>query len=131
MGKFWKKKIFDRIWIQPAAGDAGGSLGAALALWHKELKKERMEIKDQMQGSYLGPKYSQKEIEQELTKLNEKFEVLDDDKIIEETSESLKNGDAVGWFQGRMEFGPRALGSRSILANPMIKDMQKKTKFKN
>ena len=129
-GKILEKKIFDRIWIQPAAGDAGGSLGAALALWHKELKKERMEVKDEMQGSYLGPKYSQKEIEQELTKLNAKFEVLDNDKIIEETSESLKNGDAVGWFQGRMEFGPRALGGRSILGDPRSPNMQKNLNLK-
>ena len=126
----FRKKIFDRIWIQPAAGDAGGSLGAALALWHKELKKERMEVKDEMQGSYLGPKYSQKEIEQELTKLNAKFEVLDNDKIIDETSESLKNGDAVGWFQGRMEFGPRALGGRSILGDPRSPNMQKNLNLK-
>ena len=129
-GKILEKKIFDRMWIQPAAGDAGGSLGAALALWHKELKKERMEVKDEMQGSYLGPKYSQKEIEQELTKLNVKFEVLDNDKIIEETSESLKNGDAVGWFQGRMEFGPRALGGRSILGDPRSPNMQKNLNLK-
>jgi len=129
-GKILEKKIFDRIWIQPAAGDAGGSLGAALALWHKELKKERMEVKDEMQGSYLGPKYSQKEIEQELTKLNAKFEVLDNDKIIEEASESLKNGDAVGWFQGRMEFGPRALGGRSILGDPRSPNMQKNLNLK-
>ena len=129
-GKILEKKIFDRIWIQPAAGDAGGSLGAALAFWHKGLKKERIEIKDQMQGSYLGPKYSQKEIEQELTKLNAKFEVLEDDKIIEETSESLKNGEAIGWFQGRMEFGPRALGGRSILGDPRSPNMQKNLNLK-
>tara|TARA_B100000965_G_scaffold406503_1_gene445771 strand:+ start:985 stop:2823 length:1839 start_codon:yes stop_codon:yes gene_type:complete len=130
-GKILEKKIFDKIWIQPAAGDAGGSLGAALALWHIELKKDRPSTKkDQMQGSYLGPSYSQKEIEEELNKLNAKFSIMSDEEIIENSSESLKNGDAIGWFQGRMEFGPRALGGRSILGDPRSSTMQKNLNLK-
>ena len=130
-GKIVEKKIFDKIWIQPAAGDAGGSLGAALALWHLELKKDRPKLqKDQMQGSYLGPNYSQKEIEEELNKLNAKFSIMNDEEIIENSSESLKNGDAIGWFQGRMEFGPRALGGRSILGDPRSPIMQKNLNLK-
>ena len=130
-GKILEKKIFDNIWIQPAAGDAGGSLGAALALWHLELKKDRSkDQEDQMQGSYLGPSYSQKEIEDELNKLNAKYSVMNEKEIIENTSESLKNGDAVGWFQGRMEFGPRALGGRSILGDPRSATMQKNLNLK-
>ena len=117
--------------MQPAAGDAGGSLGAALALWHLELKQDRQSTqKDQMQGSYLGPRYSQKEIEEELNKLNAKYSLMNDQEIIENTSESLKNGDAIGWFQGRMEFGPRALGSRSILGDPRSSTMQKNLNLK-
>ncbi len=129
-GKILEKKIFENIWVQPAAGDAGGSLGAALALWYLELKKERVEFKDEMHGSYLGPNYSNKEIEQELNKLNAKFQILNDEEIIEKTSESLKNGDAIGWFQGRMEFGPRALGGRSILGDPRSPTMQKNLNLK-
>ncbi len=129
-GKILEKKIFDNIWIQPAAGDAGGSLGAALALWYLEFKKERSSAKDEMQGSYLGPSYSQSEIENELKKINASFEILDDNEITEKTSESLKNGDAVGWFQGRMEFGPRALGGRSILGDPRSSVMQKNLNLK-
>ena len=129
-GKILEKKIFENIWVQPAAGDAGGSLGAALALWHLELKKKRAEYKDDMQGSYLGPSYSDDEIEQELNNLNAKFQILNENEIIEKTSESLKNGDAVGWFQGRMEFGPRALGGRSILGDPRSSTMQKNLNLK-
>ena len=129
-GKILEKKIFENIWVQPAAGDAGGSLGAALALWHIELKKKRAEYKDDMQGSYLGPSYSNDEIEQELKNLNAKFQILNEKEIIEKTSESLKNGDAVGWFQGRMEFGPRALGARSILGDPRSPTMQKNLNLK-
>ena len=115
-GKILKEKIFENIWIQPAAGDAGGSLGAALALWHIEQKNSRVTNKsDDMQGSYLGPDYSQNKIEQELEKLGAKFSVLDENDLIEKTADEISKGKAIGWFQGRMEFGPRALGSRSIL----------------
>ena len=114
-GKILKENLFDNIWIQPAAGDAGGSLGAALSLWHVELNKNREINKfDSMKGSYLGPEYNQSEIENELTKLGANFEVLDENKIIDKTSDKLNDGNAIGWFQGRMEFGPRALGGRSI-----------------
>ena len=129
-GKILEKKIFENIWIQPAAGDAGGSLGAALALWHLELKNERQISNNQMQGSYLGPSFSQEEIEKELKKTNADFSVFDENEIIEKTAESLKNGDAVGWFQGRMEFGPRALGGRSILGDPRSSMMQKNLNLK-
>ncbi len=129
-GKILEKKIFDNLWIQPAAGDAGGSLGAALALWHLELKKERHVSNNDMQGSYLGPSYSQTEIEEELKNINAKFEVFDENDLIEKTAECLKNGDAVGWFQGRMEFGPRALGGRSILGDARSPTMQKNLNLK-
>ncbi len=130
-GKIQQNKIFDKIWIQPAAGDAGGSLGAALAMWHLELNKDRnTNISDQMQGSYLGPEYSQKLIEKELNSLGAKFEVLSENEIIEKTVKSLENQDAVGWFQGRMEFGPRALGARSIIGDPRSSLMQKNLNLK-
>ena len=125
-GKNLKEKLFENIWIQPAAGDAGGSLGAALSLWHIELNKNReINNSDDMQGSYLGPEYTQKEIEEELSKLGANYEVIDEEKIIDKTSENLANGNAIGWFQGRMEFGPRALGGRSILGDPTSDKMQK------
>ena len=130
-GKILKEKIFENIWIQPAAGDAGGSLGAALALWHIEQKNSRVTNKsDDMQGSYLGPDYSQNKIEQELEKLGAKFSVLDENDLIEKTAEEISKGKAIGWFQGRMEFGPRALGSRSILGDPRCPDMQKNLNLK-
>ncbi len=130
-GKIAKEQIFENIWIQPAAGDAGGSLGAALAFWHLELKKDRVNNqKDAMQGSYLGPEYSQENIEKELKNLGAKFDVLNDKDVIEKTSESLTKGHAVGWFQGRMEFGPRALGGRSILGDARSESMQKNLNLK-
>ena len=110
-GKILKEKIFDKIWIQPAAGDAGGSLGAALAYWHIELNKERnITNNDKMKGSYLGHTYSNNEIKQSLENLGAKFYILSDEDLINKTSDDLVNGHAIGWFQGRMEFGPRALG---------------------
>ena len=129
-GKILEKNIFDNIWVQPAAGDAGGSIGAALSLWHLELKKDRVVSNNDMKGSYLGPSYSQDEIETDLKKLNAKFNILEEHEIIEKTAECLKNGDAVGWFQGRMEFGPRALGCRSILGDPRSPTMQKNLNLK-
>ncbi len=130
-GKILSNKIFDNIWIQPAAGDAGGSLGAALAYWHLELKKDRkVSNKDAMQGSYLGPSYSNSEIESTLNTLGAKFEILDEEDLIDRTAKDLSNGYAVGWFQGRMEFGPRALGSRSILGDPRSSSMQKNLNLK-
>jgi len=130
-GKIEKEKIFENIWIQPAAGDAGGALGAALALWHIEQNNPRKtNSKDDMKGSYLGPEFSQSEIESELKKIGAKFEVINDDQIINKTSEDIANGYAVGWFQGRMEFGPRALGARSILGDARSDSMQKTLNLK-
>ena len=130
-GKILKEKIFDNIWIQPAAGDAGGSLGAALALWHKEQgNKREVNLKDDMKGSYLGTEFSQEEIEKELKLIGAKFEKVNYKDLINKTSELLSNEKAIGWFQGRMEFGPRALGNRSILGDPRSDKMQKNLNLK-
>ena len=130
-GKILKDKVFDNIWIQPAAGDAGGSLGAALAYWHKELKKPRIyNSKDNMMGSYLGPRYQNKQIENELNKLKGVYKKLSNEKLTEEVALLLSKQKTVGWFQGRMEFGPRALGGRSILADPRSETMQKNLNLK-
>ena len=130
-GKLLKEKIFKNIWVQPAAGDAGGSLGAALALWHIDQNNPRkLNTNDNMQGSYLGPEFSQKEIEEELKKAGANFETMKEDDLINKTAESLSKGDAIGWFQGRMEFGPRALGARSILGDPRSSSMQKNLNLK-
>ena len=130
-GKILKEKIFDNMWVQPAAGDAGGSLGAALALWHIEQNKPRIvNPNDDMKGSYLGPEFTQREIENELNKIGAKFDVLGEPELIEKTASSLSLGEAIGWFQGRMEFGPRALGARSILGDPRSSEMQKTLNLK-
>ncbi len=130
-GKILKEKIFDNIWIQPAAGDAGGSLGAALALWHIEHKNKRtVNSVDDMKGSYLGTEFNQEEIENELQSVGANFETLNYDDLINKTSEFLSKEKAIGWFQGRMEFGPRALGGRSILGDPRSDDMQKNLNLK-
>ena len=130
-GKIHKEKIFENIWIQPAAGDAGGALGAALALWHKELKHERLTpIKDNMSGSYLGPSYNNNEIQNKLTALGAAFEKLSEEDLLKVTAEELSKEKTIGWFQGRMEFGPRALGARSIIADPRSETMQKKLNLK-
>ncbi|MDB3968448.1 carbamoyltransferase [Candidatus Pelagibacter ubique] len=130
-GKILKEKIFDNIWVQPAAGDAGGSLGAALALWHIEQNNPRsINLKDSMQGSYLGPEYSQKEIEEHLNKAGAKYEIFKDEELLDKTATDLSNEEAIGWFQGRLEFGPRALGGRSILGDPRSEKMQKNLNLK-
>ncbi len=130
-GKILNSKVFENIWIQPAAGDAGGSLGAALAFWYLELKNKReVDPQDQMKGSYLGPNYEQIDIENELNKIGAKFSILGEEDIYLETVKHLINGDAIGWFQGRMEFGPRALGSRSILGDPRSSNMQRNLNLK-
>ena len=116
-GKILKEKIFKNIWIQPAAGDAGGSLGAALAYWYHELKMPRNEYKDQINGSYLGPKLENVSIENKLKHLKANYKKLDSNEIVSITANELSKEKTVGWFQGRMEFGPRALGGRSILAD--------------
>ena len=129
-GKILREKIFDNIWIQPAAGDAGGSLGAALAYWHHELKESRKSYKDQMKGAYLGPKFSEKNIEDQLIKLKGKYTKKTSKEISSIVAQELSNSKTVGWFQGRMEFGPRALGGRSILADPRSEKMQKELNLK-
>jgi len=130
-GKLIKEKIFDNIWIQPAAGDAGGSLGAALAFWYIEQNSNRkLNPHDNMKGSYLGPKFMQSDIENELSSIGANFETFEYDILIDRTAQLLANEKAIGWFQGRMEFGPRALGSRSILADPRSDKMQKNLNLK-
>ena len=125
-GKLFKEKIFKNIWVQPAAGDAGGSLGAALALWHIEQENERIILSgDKMKGSYLGDEFSQTQIEKELLELGGNFETLKYDQLIDKTAELISQENAIGWFQGRMEFGPIALGNRSILGDPRSDKMQK------
>ena len=130
-GKILQEKIFDNIWIQPAAGDAGGSLGAALALWHNEFNNPRIvNPKDDMQGSYLGPEFNNNQIEESLKEIGAVYEFKSEDELILKTAEDLSKGMAVGWFQGRMEFGPRALGARSILGDPRSSSMQKNLNLK-
>jgi carbamoyltransferase len=127
-GKILAEGIFDRVWVQPAAGDAGGSVGAALAAYYLHQKNERVldgaQI-DGMLGSYLGPAYAQGEIEDELKALGANFTTLSEPEMIDRTAQSLSEGKAVGWMQGRMEFGPRALGNRSILGDPRSPTMQR------
>ncbi|MCT7376925.1 carbamoyltransferase family protein [Chelativorans salis] len=130
-GRVLKEGIFDDIWIQPAAGDAGGAVGAALAVWHQYLDKDRAPNGcDLMEGAYLGPTYSQEEIEQRLTAAGAVYGVLSDSELISTTVSALMEEKAVGWMQGRMEFGPRALGNRSILGDPRSPRMQKTLNLK-
>tara|TARA_B100000579_G_scaffold415284_1_gene409753 strand:- start:929 stop:2764 length:1836 start_codon:yes stop_codon:yes gene_type:complete len=129
--KILKDGNFKKIWIQPASGDAGGSLGAALALWYNELKNNRkINITDTMKGSYLGPEYNNKDIKSEISNLGAVFEELTDSEIINKTAFEISEGKAIGWFQGRMEFGPRALGCRSIIADSRSNEMQKNLNLK-
>lgn len=123
---------FEKIWVQPAAGDAGGAVGAALAAYHHQLGLPRARSNDQdgMRGAYLGPAFNQSDIENELSSAGAKFNVLTDDKLIDTAATALAEDKAVGWFQGRMEFGPRALGARSILADPRSPAMQKNLNLK-
>ena len=124
-GKVLRDGSFDGLWIQPASGDAGGALGAALAIHHIHLDQPRVATgKDRMRGSYLGPSFDQKDIESRLTAVGAKFIVLDDCALFETCATALAEGKALGWFQGRMEFGPRALGGRSILGDARSSAMQ-------
>lgn len=131
-GKVLRDQSFENIWVQPAAGDAGGALGAALCGYHlfKDQPRQVDNGRDAMAGSYLGPTFAQDEIEQRLTAAGAKFSVLDDDAMIDRVAGDLADGRAVGWFQGRMEFGPRALGGRSILGDPRSPTMQKTLNLK-
>ena len=131
-GILLREKIFDNIWIQPAAGDAGGALGAALSVWHLHYNNDRKitSQSDSMKGSYLGPEFSDKEIEAELKAYGAVYTKLSDTDLIEKVATSLTEEKAVGWMQGRMEFGPRALGGRSIIADPRSPIMQKQLNLK-
>lgn len=131
-GKLLKEKIFDNIWIQPAAGDAGGAIGAALGAYYLQTKKERKIAPnlDAMQGSYLGPQYSQDDIETRLNAIGAVYETVSDQQLIDQVAHALEQGKAIGWHQGRMEFGPRALGGRSILADPRSALVQKQLNLK-
>ena len=131
-GILLREKIFDNIWIQPAAGDAGGALGAALSTWYLHYNKERVTTKerDAMKGAYLGPVFLDAEIEAELRACSASFTKLSETEIVEAVASALADGKAVGWMQGRMEFGPRALGGRSIIADPRSPVMQKHLNLK-
>lgn len=126
-GKILRDGAFKNIWVQPAAGDAGGSVGAALAVWHQFLGRERKlnGSRDLMEGTFLGPAFAQEDVEIRLNKAGAHFEVHSDPEVIEQAANALVMGDAVGWIQGRMEFGPRSLGARSILGDPRSPSMQK------
>ena len=124
-GKLTREGSFDNIWIQPAAGDAGGAVGAALAIWYQYLENEKpVTANDTMRGSYLGPQYTQQEITDSLNKANGVYEVIDNDQLASKVAAELQDGKIIGWFQGRMEFGPRALGGRSIIGDPRNIEMQ-------
>lgn len=129
-GKIYKKKIFSNIWVQPASGDSGCSLGAALALNYKINKNTKKKKIDSMKGSYLGPSFSNDEVKYNLKKLGAVFEYKNDLQLYDFISEKISQGLSVGWFQGKMEFGPRALGNRSILADPRNPEMQKNLNLK-
>ena len=130
-GKILKNTGFKNIWIQPASGDAGGSIGCALAVWYQEFKNERrITYPDGMSGSYLGPSFSDEEIENKLISLNAVFDKYEYSNLLNITAKAIFDNKAVGWFQGKMEFGPRALGNRSILGNPISKETQKNLNLK-
>ncbi len=130
-GKILKHTPIESLWVQPAAGDAGGAVGAALAYWHLEKAQPRNIMKpDSMQGAYLGTEYSDSDTRQQLEQLGAQFDYVEDEIMLRKTAEALAEGKAVGWFQGRMEFGPRALGGRSILADPRSETMQKNLNLK-
>ena len=130
-GKILKEGLFKNIWIQPASGDAGGALGAAQAFYYQELDNKRKILKtDSMNGSYLGPKFSDDQVEDELKSCGANFKKLTLDQVIKDTAKALSEEKAVGWFQGRMEFGPRSLGNRSIIADSRSEKMQKNLNLK-
>lgn len=131
-GILLREKIFENIWIQPAAGDAGGALGAALSIWYQHLSNERKLplARDGMQGSYLGPEFTDEEIEFDLKKYGAVYKKYDETGMINSVAELLADEKAIGWMQGRMEFGPRALGGRSIIADPRSHKMQKQLNLK-
>lgn len=132
-GLLAREKIFENIWVQPAAGDAGGALGAALAAWHLHHRNPRRVMVsglDAMKGAYLGPEFEDADIELELRTSGANYAKLREEEVIEEVASALADGKAVGWMQGRMEFGPRALGARSIIADPRSPEMQRQLNLK-
>ena len=130
-GKILKDGLFKNIWIQPASGDAGGALGAAQAFYYQELDNKREILKtDLMKGSYLGPQFTDDQVENELKNCGANYKKLNLDQIIKDTAKALSEEKAIGWFQGRMEFGPRSLGNRSIIADPRSEKMQKNLNLK-
>jgi carbamoyltransferase len=131
-GRLYRERIFDDMWIQPAAGDAGGALGVAWAVWHRYLGNERPPCTglDRQQGSYLGPEYGDEEIEQVLKGVGASYERLSDDELLPRVADLMAAGNVIGWFSGRMEFGPRALGARSILGDARDPEMQKRMNLK-
>jgi carbamoyltransferase len=130
-GKLLREGIFERIWIQPAAGDAGGAIGAALGAYHLMLERPRVVTQlDSMRGALLGPEFEQHEIERQLMRAGAVFRTVPEGEFGDTVAHALADGQAVGWFQGRMEFGPRALGSRSIIADPRSSTMQKQLNLK-
>ena len=128
--KILQSKLFKNIWIQPASGDCGGAIGCALGFWHLELKNKKNNSKDTMRGSLLGPEYNNEQIKKSLVNNNLDFKYYEEDDLLDKTIEFIQDGKAIGWFQGRMEFGPRALGSRSILGDPRNPKMQKNLNLK-
>jgi carbamoyltransferase len=130
-GKILKEALFKNIWIQPASGDAGGALGAAQAFYYQELDNKREILKtDSMKGSYLGPGFTDYQVENELQSCGANYKKLNLDQILKDTAKALSEEKVVGWFQGRMEFGPRSLGNRSIIADPRSEKMQKNLNLK-
>jgi carbamoyltransferase len=130
-GKILKEGLFKNIWIQPASGDAGGALGAAQAFYYQELNNNRKILKtDSMNGSYLGPQFTDDQVEDELKSCGANYNKLNLDQVIKDTAKALSDEKVVGWFQGRMEFGPRSLGNRSIIADPRSEKMQKNLNLK-
>jgi carbamoyltransferase len=124
-GRLLREGPFSEIWVQPAAGDAGGALGAALAIWYQYLEKPRKSLPgDSMKGSYLGPRFSDAEIKKHLDSINAKYQRLDDTELLPKLAQIMADENVVGWFAGRMEFGPRALGGRSIIGDPRSSKMQ-------
>lgn len=131
-GKLYKEGPYDSIWVQPASGDAGCALGAALTIWHHYLNNPRTAdgVRDSQSGSYLGPHFSEEQIRDLLNKHGYPYKELSDSELYDEVATRLDSGEIIGWFQGRMEFGPRALGARSIIGDARNTEMQKKMNLK-
>jgi carbamoyltransferase len=131
-GRILREGPFENLWIQPAAGDAGGALGVAQLIWHRHLEKPR-ELdgkRDSMHGAYLGPSFDSDEIRARMDRFGAKYQVLERDELIDRTARLIADANVIGWFNGRMEFGPRALGSRSIVGDPRSPEMQTKMNLK-